>query len=75
MTDTETKPRPPKAKAVKTEPKPFGMAMREVTITTGGWVDSQPIHQRPQIMKMIFSMAAEYGWLVRVGGQRWEEAA
>lgn len=74
MTDTAiAKPRPPKAAVKVDKPKPFGMASRTVTITTGGWVDSQPVSKRGQIMKMIFSLANEFGWLVQVEGQHWAE--
>lgn len=47
------------------------LAMREVTIT-GQWVEKLPQPMRRDMVRDIFSLASQYGWVVRVGGQHWE---
>jgi len=60
-----------KVKAEGPRPIPLG-AVGQVTVTADGWVESQPKSQRPRIMKMIFSLASEFGWSVQVEGQSWD---
>lgn len=54
------------------EPKRLSWAMQTITITDGGWVDSQPLNVRPEIVKTVYSLATEFGWVVRVEGQHWD---
>jgi hypothetical protein len=53
---------------------------RHITIT-GEFTEAIPVDagtpgkftgtSRGDFMKMVFSLAAQYGWEIRVGGQRW----
>ena len=45
-----------------------------ITITTGGFIDSQPRIARPVIINQVYKNAKKYGWDIRVGGQAWGQA-
>lgn len=45
--------------------------MRRVVISDHGWIDAYPKAKRPDIMRMVFSLAAENGYDIVVSGQHW----
>ncbi len=44
--------------------------MKTVTITSK-WLNQFPPIRRADVVKHIYSLAAQFGWEVRVAGQRW----
>lgn len=48
------------------------MSSRHITIRNDGWINSvKPKSKRAAIMRMIFSLAHQHGYDVRVEGERW----
>lgn len=45
--------------------------MKTVIISGTTWLDQFPKTKRPQIIRMIFSLAASNGYQVVVKGQHW----
>lgn len=45
--------------------------MKTVVISGTRWVESHPKRKRADIMRMIFSLAAENHYVIVVKGQRW----
>lgn len=45
--------------------------MRRIVILPQGWVDHFPYSKRADIMRMVFSLAAENGYEIVVQGQHW----